>query len=45
MSHYSVGGNSNMGVLGVHPSNMQLSYYGGINPGNCILLFTYFSDS
>ncbi len=25
-----------MGVLGVHPSNMQLSYYGGINPGNCI---------
>lgn len=32
MSHYSVGG-SNMGQI-VHPTNMQLSYYGGgINQG------------
>ena len=47
MSHYSVGANSNMGVIGGHPSNMQLSYYGGggLNQGkkiqtafNCNLL-------
>ena len=32
MSHYSVGGNSNMGGI-ISKQNMNISLYGGINPG------------
>ena len=36
MSHYSVGAGQNVG------GNMQLSYYGGINPGNTERQFNLF---